>query len=452
LASGTQAVNVDDFGANPFDDQPDSEAIQMVLDDACSGDTIVFTSGGGDPAYQGYLIDKTLFLTGMTAKHDLTFTSSDQDDHALLIATEDLKGFVVQLWSRVRFSNPGDNDNIDFGYIDVNGNRAMRTIAANSGSWVGDCTGEGDAWCLPGNINMNGGTDGNDVTQDYVNNPSIWSTGLVVHDLIDSQAEAGTALGFSGAASTVHNVTIDTSGDHVHAAGCVHTDDDGDDIGWADGITAHGPALTINNNTVIDPSDVGIVFFGGKETVISNNTVEITAGNYGAFAGIAIHPWISGDISGLQVFGNNVSSQGDIHCGGLHAGINIGTHMWGGAFVQPSTLAAYGNNGPFDNEPTEAGVAPCTGGLCKIWAYLPAGSTLTMRDNTVTGAQINYLVEGLAMFGQFIDENNISLTPQRSDWGAARTGCNGVTWGALDKVAHDPSLPGYTDLRIQCER
>jgi hypothetical protein len=87
-----------------------------------------------------------------------------------------------------------------------------------------------------------------------------------------------------------------------------------------------------------------------------------------------------------------------------------------------------------------------------LWAYVPAGSTFTLKDNSVTGAQINYLIEGLADLGQFIDQDNVSNSPQRSDWAAARAGCNGVTWGAFDKVAHDPSLPGYTDLLIHCER
>ena len=37
LPAGATTYAVDDFGANPFDDQPDSAAIQSVLDQACSG-------------------------------------------------------------------------------------------------------------------------------------------------------------------------------------------------------------------------------------------------------------------------------------------------------------------------------------------------------------------------------------------------------------------------------
>ena len=87
-----------------------------------------------------------------------------------------------------------------------------------------------------------------------------------------------------------------------------------------------------------------------------------------------------------------------------------------------------------------------------MWAYLPPGATAAMTDNSVTGAHINYLVEGFAIFGGFVDENNASFSPRRSDWEAARSGCEGVTWGPLDKVANHPALPGYIGMFVHCER
>ena len=462
LPAGNSTFQADDFGADPFDDQPDSGAIQSLLDSTCSGDTIVFNSPSHDPKYQGYLIDKTLFLTGMSAKHDLVFTSSDPNDHALLKATADLKGFVVRLYARSRFNNAGDIDDINFGNIDVNGGRDLRKclgrdekingVDDNWGSWLPECTEAGDPWCSPGNIGMDGGVDWNDVTQNYQANPARWSTGIVVHDLVNSQAECGTALAFGSAGGKIQNVTIDTAGDHVHAAGCDYTDNDGDRTGWSDGITLFGTAQTVTGNTIINPSDVGIVYFGGKDTVIANNIIKVTQGNYGTFAGIVVHPWSFGDVSGVQLAGNQITSEGDTRCGGMHTGINIGSHMWGGACTENATGAVFGNSGSCTNEPDISKVAACTTGKCQLWAYLPAGATLTMKDNTVTGAQINYLIEGFDILGRFIDENNISLAPRISDWDAAKTGCNGVTWGALDKAAHHPGLPGYTDLRIHCER
>ncbi|HZU86107.1 MAG TPA: hypothetical protein VFF78_01410, partial [Anaerolineaceae bacterium] len=460
--TSAQNIQVDTFGANPFDDQPDSDAIQAALNTTCSGDTIVFTSSTQDPGYQGYLIDKTLFLTGLSTKRDLTFTASNPANHALLRATADLKGFVVRLYARSRVTGAGLIDNIDFGSIDIHGGRDGRTclgadqisngVDDSWGSWLPECSAAGDPWCAPGILGMDGGMDWSDTTQDYRGHPDSWTTGVVVHDLVLQQGECGTALAFFSAGGTIHNVTIDTAGDHVHAAGCDYTDNDGDRGGWSDGITLFGPGQTVTNNTVINPSDIGIVFFGGKDTTIANNVIQITPGNYGAFGGIALHPWTFGDISGLQIVANQVTSEGDTRCGGFHAGINLGTHMWGGGCLASSSPAMFGNPLSCTKNPVMEEVTACTGGQCQLWAYLPAGSTLTMKDNVVSGAQINYLIEGLAIFGQFIDENNVSQAPRYSDWEAAENGCLGATWGPLDKVAHHPLLDGYSDLRIHCER
>ena len=444
LESNIVTLNVDDFGANPMDNLPDSEAIQTALDSTCSGDTVVFTSGVKTGGYQGYRIDKTLFLTGMTAKHDLTFTSSNPEDHALLHATGDLKGFVVRLFARSRFTDTSNIFNIDFGHIDINGGRDERVcmgpdgvgdgVEDNWGSWLPECTQVGDPWCSPGNLGFDG-----------------FSNNVVIHDLVNQQTECGSSLAFLGGNGTIENVTIDTAGDHVHASGCINTDIDGDYGGWADGITMVGPGHKVINNTIINPSDIGIVHFGGKDVTIANNTIRITAGNFGAFGGIALHPWDQADTSGVKVTGNTIISEGDTNCGGLHTGINVGPHMWGGACLPGSAPGTFGNP-VCSNDPDPAQAIPCTGGTCQVWLRLPQGGTFTMKDNSVTGAHINYLIEGFIIEGQFIDENNASIEPRKSDWDAARFGCNGVLWGPTDKVAHHPSLPGYTDIVIHCER
>jgi hypothetical protein len=447
LESGAATIRVDGFGANPLDDQPDSDAIQRALDSSCSGDTIVFTSGVTTSGYQGYLVDKTLFLTGMSAKHDLTFTSSDPENHALLRATKDLKGYVVRLFARSRFSSYQDIYNTDFGYIDVHGGRDVRAcmgpdgigngVGDNWGSWLPECDQYDDPWCSPGNIAFDGGY-----------------SGVVAHDFVSQQGECGSGLAFfvgDGTNNSIQNVTIDTVGDHVHVGGCANTDSDGDYGGWSDGMTVEGRNLLITNNTIINPSDIGIVSFGGANTIISNNTVKITPGNYGAFGAIALHPWDQADTSGVQITGNTLTSEGDSRCGGLHVGINIGSHMWGGGCVRGFVTGTYGNPTCSSN-PDPDQVAPCMGNTCQIWAVLPEGKTFTLRDNRITGAHINYLVEGFLIKGQFIDENNISIAPRQSDWDASRLGCEGVFWGPYDKVAHHPSLPGYADLSIHCER
>jgi hypothetical protein len=461
LPSGVATINVDEFGADPWDDKTDSNAIQTALDSTCSGDTVVFSSGVNNPSYQGYRIDKTIFLTGMSAKHDLIFTSSDITNHALLKATADLKGYVIRLYARSRFSNAGDIDNIDFGYIDIDGDRAERIctgpdnigngIGDDWGSWLPECSLADDPWCNSGNIGMDGAGDFSDPTQNYQVNPSKWTTGVKVHDLMDQQTECGSALAFGSAAGTIQNVTINIAGDHVHGSGCAFTDNDGDIGNWSDGMTIFGTAHTIIDNTIINPSDVGIVYFSGKDTLIANNTITITPGNYGAFAGIALHPWDFGNVSGTQISGNHISSEGDTHCGGLHVGINLGAQMWGGACVPASSSAMVGDVG-CSKEPLPPEGKACNGGPCQLWASIPKGGTLTLQDNVVAGAQINYFIEGVDIMGQLIEQNNTSQTPRLSDWHAAKTGCDGITWGALDKAAHDPALPGWTDIRIHCER
>ena len=440
-------IHVDEYGANPFDNQPDSEAIQQALDSSESGDTIIFTSGVDTNGYSGYLIDQTLFLTGLSPKHDLVFTASDPQSHALLRATPDLKGYVVRLHARSRANSNNGIYNIDFGYIDVHGGRAERVCMGpdqiqnglndNWGSWLEECDQPDDPWCSAGNLSFDGGY-----------------SGIVVHDLVSQQGECGSGLAFNvkqGSDNMIDNVTIDTVGDHVHASGCTNTDDDGDYGAWSDGMTIEGSDVTITNNTVINPSDVGIVSFGGKNTVIANNTIIITEGNYGAFAAIAIHPNGLANASGDQITGNTIINEGDSTCGGLHVGINIGLHMWGGACEIDPLPGTYGT--PYcSSEPNAEDAGPCIGDICQVYLLIPEGETFIFKDNTVTGAHINYLFEGIINKGEFIDENNVSLSPQKSDWEAAKFGCDGITWGPLDKVAHHPSLPGYTDLRVHCER
>lgn len=448
FASDAAIIAVDDFGANPMDDLPDSDAIQQALDSSSSGDKIVFTSGVSSSGYQGYLIDKTLFLTGKSAKHDLTFTSTDPQNHALLRATKDLKGFVVHLYARSRFNAYQSNIiNIDFGYIDIHGGRDVRVcmgtdqiqngVGDNWGSWLPECDQPEDAWCSPGIIAFDGGY-----------------SGIKIHDFVIQQGECGAGLSFWAAGETgnsIQNVTIDTVGDHVHVLGCENSDNDGDYGGWSDGITVVGRNILITNNTIINPSDIGIVTFGGFNTIISNNTVKITPGNYGAFAAISAGSAMYGESAGVQVTGNTVISEGDSICGGLHAGIYVGHHMWGGGCIFYEKPSFYGNPTCSVN-PDQDFVAPCTGDTCQVWVVLEEGETFTMKDNSVTGAHVNYLIEGFIIRGQFIDENNISISPRQSDWEAARLGCEGVKWGPLDKVAHHSSLPGYSDVLIHCER
>ena len=466
LPRGPSTFNVDACGANPWDALPDSDAIQRCLDRACDGDTVTFTSGVGSAGYQGYRIDKTVFLVATGAKSGLTFTSTDPANHALLRAEAGLKGFVVRLFARSRIPNGGDIDRITVSHLDLDGGLGVRRcfgpderedgVGDNWGCWLPECGDPGDPWCRAGTLGMDGGFDGNDAAQDYSGYPGNWSTGLLVEDVKCLNTECGSAIALSGAACSIRNSTVDVAGDHVHAPGCTPLESDEGLGDWSDGITFTGPAHLVTGNTILDPSDVGIVFFGGKGTVIENNVVRVRAGNRGAFAGIAVHPWWFGDVSGVRVTGNQVISEGSSTCGGLHTGINLGTHMWGSGCVGQALPCAVGNPLTCMPEPPNPLGQICpAGALCQEWAHVPAGQTLTLSGNYVSGCHINYLIEGLDLVGELVESGNTSGPPRLSDWQSAK-GCvqDGVTdrWGALDRVAHHPSLPGWADVRVHCER
>lgn len=467
LAPGPVSINVDVCGANPWDTNPDSQAIQSCIDRACNGDTITFTSGVSTSGYQGYQIDKTIFLVTTAPRHDLTFTSSDPSNNASLNATAGLKGFVVRLLARSRIFNQGEVDDVTVSHLDLDGGRSLRRcfgsdgiedgLNDNWGSWLPECSEAGDPWCRAGTLAMDGSFAGDDATQNYLDNPTSWTTGLLVKDVNISNTECGTGLSLFAAASTIQDSVITTGGDHVHRSGCTQTDNDEGVGAWSDGLTLMGPGLTITDNVVTDVSDVGIVFFGGKDTVIASNIVQANPGNHGMFAAIAIHPWGFGDISGLRVVDNLVNNSGSTTCGGMHVGINIGPQMWGAGCVSSASPVAVGNPNQCLAEPSQPSGTLCpAGSLCQEWAHVAAGKTLTMTGNIVTGAQVNYLIEGLDLLGTLIETNNTSHAPRTSDWYAAQYGCKQgsltTTWGTIDKAAHHPSLSGWVDQRIHCER
>ncbi len=467
LYRGPATVPVDSCGANPWDSQPDSDAIQECIVQACDGDTVLFTSGRNSPGYRGYQVDKTLFLVPFSARRNITFTSTDPANHALLKATAALDGFVMRLFPRSRWPSPGEIDDITVSHLDLDGGRGVRRcfgddgiengVDDNWGSWLPECSQPGDPWCRAGTLAMEGVMNANDPAQDYQGEPWVWSTGLVVDNVTSANTECGTALALAGAAGTITGCTIDSAGDHVHVSGCTQIDPDEGTGGWSDGITFVGPSHTVSGNTITDASDVGIVFFGGRDTIVAGNTVSISPGNHGMFAGIALHGWIFGDVSGVQVIGNQVVSEGDSACGGTHAGINLGTHMWGAGCVTSAYDTTVGNAAQCLVEPPPPAGALCSEGQpCQVWTHVAAGSSLKLQDNYVAGAQVNYLVEGLDLVGSLVQSGNTSGAPHMSDWESAKAGCpndGGLdTWGTIDRAAHHPSLSGWTDQRVHCER
>lgn len=444
-------INVDFCGANPWDNRPDSTAIQACINQVRSGDTVLFTSGGDSSEYRGYIIDKTIFLIHPSVKNDLIFTSTDPEDHALLIASPNLLGFVVQLYARSQLSHEDEFKNIIFKDLDLDGNRAERIcygddeikngIDDNWGSWLPECNQFNDAWCTAGTLAMRGAGK---------------VTGLIVQDITISNTECGTALEYYGAEGMIDSIVVDTAGDHVHGAGCQMTDPDESIGAWSDGITFAGPGNIITNNTIINASDIGIVCFDCTNTTIANNTILAETGNNGMFAGIALHPYWNGDFSGITVSDNEVINNGDEICGGIHAGINLGNHMWHTGCLEHPEASVIGTIGACSSiSPPPGGTYCDPNQSCRSWGYIPPGETLTLVNNTATGAQVSFLIEGVEVAGNLIEDGNISATPRMTDWQGDRN-CtwDGISdnWGMIDFVAHDPTIEGWTDQRIYCTR
>jgi hypothetical protein len=157
------------------------------------------------------------------------------------------------------------------------------------------------------------------------------------------------------------------------------------------------------------------------------------------------------------VTGNQVENSGSATCGGIHAGINIGPHMWGGGCVDHANSSAVGNPGTCVTEPLPpAGTLCIENVLCQKWAHVAAGETFTLQDNSVTGAQVNYVIGGLDLVGTLVESGNVSIAPGPTDWEEdAHCPVGGGlvdTWGILHYAAHNPTLPGWTDQRIYCPR
>lgn len=158
----------------------------------------------------------------------------------------------------------------------------------------------------------------------------------------------------------------------------------------------------------------------------------------------------------MEITDNVITNTASTTCGGIHAGINIGTHMWNWGCVGFSDRAAVGNPNVCKAEsPQPLGTLCEFGEPCQIWAHVAASEIFTLKDNIVAGAQVNYLIEGLALVGTLVESRNISNSPRQTDW-EGDAGCwNGVTddtWGTIHKSAYHPKIHGRTDQRIHCER
>ena len=171
---------------------------------------------------------------------------------------------------------------------------------------------------------------------------------------------------------------------------------------------------------------------------------------------IGLHGQFYGDVSGSEIAHVTVTSAASTTCGGFHAGIDIGPFMWGGGCwgVNYSQVGTPGPCAPSTTPPPDPKGKICgESASCTQWIWAADGAPLSIHDNSVTGAHVDYVVGGMS--GSLVFTSNVAGTPAWTDWHAARYGCpaaGGLTWGPTERAAFAPSLPGWTDLPILCER
>lgn len=119
---------------------------------------------------------------------------------------------------------------------------------------------------------------------------------------------------------------------------------------WADGISNGCQSATITNNTILDPTDVGIIAFGGSTTAAQTSDIE---NNIVIQSGNASFALISVDASTNQADGTTLSFSGSKLSNNTiwtsptttsTFGIAVGTHPWFGNTAAIGTGASVTGN------------------------------------------------------------------------------------------------------------
>src|SRR5262249_14128362 len=129
---------------------------------------------------------------------------------------------------------------------------------------------------------------------------------------------------------------------------------------WSDGLSVACENATVQGNTVIDATDVGIVLFraypADQRSVVSGNTV-LSAGNP-AFGGIVADPLsstptVNPDFAGASVAGNTLWTSPTTY---FHIALSVGSAAW---FASPNV----GSGASFTGNTTGSQSANVTEGI-----------------------------------------------------------------------------------------
>jgi len=267
------------------DSEADTSAlIQEAIDQVPVGATLELPAGKYSIDNQ-ISIDKRITLTTIGKSIDDPVSDLDTGDYAELIATRNFSQENGLIFFR----------NIEaMHHIVLNGNRQGRQNTSASGQ-------------VSGGSNRYG----------FVSTVTSDDATFVANHFIN--ALGGTGMEVNGVRN---NIRVQ---DNIFAYHGVHNQENM----WADGLTVHDANNSqFIGNLFIDNTDIDLIFGGGQNTLIENNTVLHTADTVGgAFASIMIHKWptTSGNYSGTIIRGNMVDG-GPNKTGGT--GLYIASEGW----------------------------------------------------------------------------------------------------------------------------
>jgi hypothetical protein len=170
-------------------------------------------------------------------------------------------------------------------------------------------------------------TDPTDYSVDSVNVEMAGGAGATVSSDRLSNAVGFTNLHSLGTGESLPCTSTTITGNLVTAYSSSHTNQD-----WSDGISVGCEHATVQNNTVIDATDVGIVLFRAypavQKSTVAGNTI-LNAGNP-AFGGIVADPLATSPNNSPSFAGSSINHNTLWTGPGTyyHIGLSIGTAAW----------------------------------------------------------------------------------------------------------------------------
>lgn len=134
---------------------------------------------------------------------------------------------------------------------------------------------------------------------------------VVIDGVTTRNAVCGSGMHFSGKRARIINSNFIGNGTHTQNQ-------------WADGLTLlNCDFCIVADNLFADNTDVGLVFGGGRNTLLTRNTFRQSVDVFAALALDNFNGTQSGDFTGTIVSGNTIDCA--MRC---DFGINIGPHAW----------------------------------------------------------------------------------------------------------------------------